>query len=432
MMKKYELELSDENIKETLEKDVLSRNKKLVILAKILLNQKENIIISIDGNWGCGKTFFIKQFEYILKKIETFKDNTIFCEEDKNVFKKLSNDNLIVYYNAWENDDHDNPLESMMFSILNEFPQQKSQLISFDEYRKLIVSFFNDIVKAASMETIDLKHFSEMKSYEDMTKSVMTIEEKKSVFNKLIDNILTKNQRLILIIDELDRCKPSFAVKILETIKHFYFNHKITIIVATNNSELSHTIRNYYGNGFDGYGYLNKFYDAIISLDSHNLKKYLQNQLNFCNKTWMPHDFSYVILKHYNFSLRECNKFITIYNLLKNYIENESTFDKYKNYIFNDLFLPLAVALKIKNIDLYQSFMNNKGENIILELLKSFEKKNIKHWVHEIVLKANNNDISDERKIINYYNEIFGDNEFSFNFYEAVSLLGSKINLNNE
>lgn len=177
-MKKYELALDEDNIKETIERNTLGRNSKLVMLGKMLLNQDENIMISIDGNWGTGKTFFIKQFEYLIKNINNFKESKIFDEKDKEIFEKLKNNNLVVYYNAWQNDDHENPLESIMYCILNEFPNQKNQLISFDEYKKVVKGFIYDVIKVGSLETIDMKHFDEMKSYSDITSSIVTIEEK--------------------------------------------------------------------------------------------------------------------------------------------------------------------------------------------------------------------------------------------------------------
>ena len=48
-MKKYELELTEDNIRKTIENNILGRNNNLVMLGKMLLNQNENIMISLDG-----------------------------------------------------------------------------------------------------------------------------------------------------------------------------------------------------------------------------------------------------------------------------------------------------------------------------------------------------------------------------------------------
>lgn len=251
-MKKYELELNDENLHETIEQDILGRNANLLMLGRMLLNQHDNIMISLDGSWGSGKTFFIKQFEYLIKNLDKFPDNRIFVEDEKAVFESLRDNNLVVYYNAWQNDDHDDPLKSIIFSVLNEFPNQKKQLLTFKEYKKIVKAIAEIVLNVTGLKDFKLDTIEEMKTFEDVTNSIVTIEEKKEAFNKLVDNLLVEKQRLILIVDELDRCRPTYAVKILETLKHFYANKKITVIVATNNHELSHTIKKFYGSEFDG------------------------------------------------------------------------------------------------------------------------------------------------------------------------------------
>lgn len=365
----------------------------------------------------------------MIKNIDSFFDDRIFCKNDKEVFKKLKEKNLVIYYNAWENDDHENPLESIMYSILKEFPNQKKQLIGFGEFKKIFKSFVSDVFKIGSKGFIDIKKIEEAKSYDNITSSIVTVEEKKKAFNGLINEILVDEQRLILIIDELDRCRPTFAVKMLETLKHFYNNEKITIIVVTNNKELTHTIKKFYGYEFGSSGYLSKFYDSVISLETKDIKKYLQKQLNFCNSTYFPQDVSYLIIRYYNFTLRECNKFITMYKMLSSYIEHESAFNREENCVFSYILLPLAIALKIKHIDLYYDFMNNKGDNIIRSFLNDTKyEKEMHDWIKDMIGNPKE-DCTDV--IISYYKQIF-DNKSSIyriNFHEAISLLGTDIQL---
>lgn len=283
-MKKYELEDNEENIEITIKENVLNRNNKLVMLCKMLTNLDDNYNITIDGAWGSGKTFFVKQFKYILEHINDYKDNVVFNENDKDVIKKCAENNLVIYYNAWENDDHEShPLESIIYSILNDYPKYKQTLPDFSEFKELFKSAIRDIIYVGTAEIIDLNNIDKMNSFKDYAKEIKTIDEKKKSFNKLINLLLNDNQRLILIIDELDRCKPTFAIKLLETIKHFYNNKKITILMSTNNFELSHTIKKVYGQDFDGYSYLSKFYDCIVYLDNTEqvVNNYLKDKLIF-------------------------------------------------------------------------------------------------------------------------------------------------------
>ena len=430
-MIKYEMEATKENLKSTIDRNVLGRNSQLIMLAKLILNLNENVIISIDGKWGSGKTFFVKQFIHLIENIDDFKNGTI-ENNDKDIFKQLKENNLVVYYNAWENDSHTNCLESIMYNILNEYPNQKKQLVDFNEFKKLIKPFCRDAIYSLSNGFFDINNIDKMNSFEDLAKDIFTIEEKKIAFKKLIDAILGEKQRLLLVIDELDRCKPTFAVEMLETIKHFYSNPKITVIVSTNNLELSNTIRKFYGNDFDGYSYLDKFYDCIINMEIKDIKTYLKNQLSFCQKTYIYHDFSYLIMNYFDFSLRDCNRFMTLYTMLKNYIEAEPIFKKDKQYIFSCVILPICLALKIKNISQYNLFVNNKGEEIIKTFLNDMvDKTHYEGWLKDVI----ENDKDDyKEKIIEVYHGIFTDETgfYHLPFFEAISLLGTDLLIENE
>ena len=56
--------------------------------------------------------------------------------------------------------------------------------------------------------------------------------------NSSIVFYLKKGNRLIIMVDELDRCKPSYAVKLLERIKHYFTNDRITFVFSVNTYEL--------------------------------------------------------------------------------------------------------------------------------------------------------------------------------------------------
>ena len=97
-MNNFDLEINEENIKDTIYKNILGRNKKLVMLSRILVNWKSNTIISIDSKWGSGKTFFVKQFEYIIKNVEQFYNCKVFEQKSIDMMKTLNQNSIIIYY----------------------------------------------------------------------------------------------------------------------------------------------------------------------------------------------------------------------------------------------------------------------------------------------------------------------------------------------
>lgn len=97
----------------------------------------------------------------------------------------------------------------------------------------------------------------------DSLKSKKELREKvNEFFNSLLPE---KGNRLIIMVDELDRCKPSYAVKLLERIKHYFTNDRITFVFSVNTYELEKTIRKYYGDDFDAGRYLSRFLTSILA-----------------------------------------------------------------------------------------------------------------------------------------------------------------------
>lgn len=71
---------------------------------------------------------------------------------------------------------------------------------------------------------------------------------------------------MFVFIDELDRCRPTFAIALLEGVKHLFGVPGVCFVVSTNLSQLSESIKAVYGHGFDGSGYLKRFFDVEYAL----------------------------------------------------------------------------------------------------------------------------------------------------------------------
>lgn len=81
---------------------------------------------------------------------------------------------------------------------------------------------------------------------------------------------------LFIFVDELDRCRPSFAVSLLESIKHIFGVPGVCIVISTNLEQLAHTVRSVYGEGFDSHIYLKRFFDAQYCLPAAKGQDYLK------------------------------------------------------------------------------------------------------------------------------------------------------------
>lgn len=115
------------------------------------------------------------------------------------------------------------------------------------------------------------------KLIETNKETLAIVEDFKKVFNELV--ILSSHQRaaggtlkpVYIFIDELDRCRPTFAIELLERIKHLFEVTGCKFIIATDTLQLSHSIRAVYGTGFASEKYLKRFFDAEFSLDNTDI-----------------------------------------------------------------------------------------------------------------------------------------------------------------
>ena len=83
--------------------DKLSRKQTAERLTKLIRNQRESIIISINGQWGTGKTYLLKRWQKDLEK-DQFR---------------------AIYYNAWEDDFCNDPLLSIIGQMSEQFKEGK-------------------------------------------------------------------------------------------------------------------------------------------------------------------------------------------------------------------------------------------------------------------------------------------------------------------
>lgn len=156
-----------------------------------------------------------------------------------------------------------------MYMIIKEFGKNVFNDLKVD--LKVIAKYTTRIIPG--IPEIDISDFEK----EDFLEEIKLSEEVKNSIKDILDKILEKNEKLLLIIDELDRCKPSYAVKVLERIKHFFNDDRIVIFLAVNTRELSHTIKKFYGSYFNSGYYLEKLFDYKVDIPIVQQDRYFRN-----------------------------------------------------------------------------------------------------------------------------------------------------------
>ena len=372
-MKKYEMIPTEENLIETLYNDTISRKKDIVYFYDILQAQESASAIAIDGRWGSGKTFFVKQTKMVINALnslstmdkETKAKATIKLPFPKNDGEK-KNCSVAVYYDAWENDNDTEPVLSLIYEIT------KQLSIDFSLSDISIVKMAGAIIEAISGHNVN--GIKDVLTSED---PFAKFKEEKDTAQKIKDFLACllaeRGNRLVIFIDELDRCKPTFAVHLLEQIKHYIFDDRITFVFSVNLEQLQHTIKNYYGVGFDSCRYLDRFFDLRISMPPANMEKFY-SEIGLESRYYVDIVIKRII-KMYNFELREITRF---YSQVKAAVYEPTHDRKIYDFSFPDdkgrqiiliYIVPLLIGLKIADISKYDQFINGHNSEPLKELL---------------------------------------------------------------
>ena len=379
-MKTLDLKPTQNNLLEMFLKDSIGRNEELYYFVNLLNSIEDNVSIAINAQWGSGKTFFVKQTKLILDAYNNLNKDKSNNEVIKNKFGSYTRnkgdlkikDMISVYYDAWENDNDIDPVLSIIYNIYTNSHQFydsvsfRDRLLESGKCLAALVElvtgrdlnkFFKTLKNAANIDEI----WSEIQKQKKLKKTI----------SNFFDSFTEDNQRLVIFIDELDRCRPSFAVKLLERIKHYFDNDKITFVFSINALQLQHTIKKYYGNDFDAHNYLDRFFDFYITLLPVDTEKYCS--FLGMNLSYDEVEESYKkIIDYFEFQLREINKFYSLSQIAIYKIKNSNGWGFAEQETFKfciKYIVPFIIALRIKNIDEYYNFINGKDSQKFADII---------------------------------------------------------------
>ncbi|CEQ09740.1 Predicted P-loop ATPase [[Clostridium] sordellii] len=199
---------------------------------------------------------------------------------------------------------------------------------------------------------------------ESLISDAINSKQTRAMFKAEIEEFQkNSNKKIVFFIDELDRCRPKFAIKLLETVKHLFDIKNIIFIIALDKGQLAHSIATIYGQNMDTDGYLRRFFDLDYKLPNANRSKYMEiknkTTLNRYNKTVYLEHFLDGFVRGYNLSLRDIDKMYKYMEIIMPLISEykSSNKEKFRLIIVSYLYAYLVV-LKIKRSDLYNKIMN--------------------------------------------------------------------------
>lgn len=283
-------------------KDKLDRRGYADFLYKVIESAKTSeaednaLIFAIDGEWGTGKSFFIDCW------IEDLR----------------AKGHLVSRFDAWKNDIVDEPLVGFLSHIYADLGEWDKHTIvemagaEIKKSQKNILPLAKELVKGAAIKGLgylvtdevakdiskavldgcekvtadqekDEQSMSAMLIHRQLqahNKNLQLIEEFKDRLSSVAQALVSeggKKPPVFIFIDELDRCRPDYAVRLLEVVKHIFNSKGICFISSVNINQLQQSIKTIYGADFEADKYLDRFFSHRLKLPAPSTKEYINS-----------------------------------------------------------------------------------------------------------------------------------------------------------
>jgi hypothetical protein len=265
------------------ESDVLKRKESVEALTSFIASLKGPFVLAIDSPWGTGKTTFIKMWQAHLNK------------------KKC----VSLYFNAWESDFSTDPLIAFVAEISSLMQSTQKENGSYKPHLEKARKFATALAKRALPTALRLGSAG-MLNLDALSEEVIgdaaaiNISDAIDIYTaektlmaqfheKLNATISTLEETghsptLIVFIDELDRCRPTYAIDLLERVKHLFNIENVIFVIALDKEQLGVSLKGVYGEGLNTNEYLRRFIDIEFNLpkaDSKLFTNHLVSKFSF-------------------------------------------------------------------------------------------------------------------------------------------------------
>lgn len=248
---------------------------------KLRCEKKESVFL-LDGSWGSGKTTLVKAWREHLK-------NT-----DKPAWKT-------IYIDAYQNDFNDDPLLAIGEEILSLKGDEKK----LEDLKKTFLSVWKwarPITRPIIANTVPSgelmnKVLDGLDGFlKERLQTNETFADRIQKFREDLES-LAKDGEIVVFVDELDRCRPTYAIEMLEKVKHIFSVNGIVFVLVANSKQLCASLKKVYGGTFNAKEYLQKNIDIHLPMPS--IKNYQsQSWVNEFYQTMQKHFGEAYVSKH--------------------------------------------------------------------------------------------------------------------------------------
>ncbi|MCW8198974.1 hypothetical protein D8B23_11175 [Verminephrobacter aporrectodeae subsp. tuberculatae] len=385
--------------------DSLDREPVVKFLSKLIGRLDGPFVMAIDSPWGSGKTTLVRML------MEDLKSNEFQC----------------IYFNAWDVDYVTDPLVSLVSSI--ESINRGAAVGHMKTVKKVATLLFKRSlivgVKVLTMGTLDLGEEVNAAAAELASDTVGDIVDAFNKERELLDQFRTaltlavdqlpnegKKPKLVFFIDELDRCRPTFTIELLERVKHLFNVKNIIFVLSIDKQQLEVSTAAVYGASINSREYLRRFIDLEYGIPAANSRKYTESLI-----TRFGWDTILAGSDENDWNENGRKKFIESFTLLSNVMELSLrarercitrlriVMDEENARDFSPHLVALLIVLRSNQPQLFKDFINGDASaNTVMESILSLPKgKDLQsdsdgHLIHAHLLDVDIDHFEDNKR----------------------------------
>jgi len=297
------------------------------LLTSIVSNYSNGFVMAVNGSWGTGKTVFMHQWVQTL----------------------LNEGYRATIFNAWDNDYFGEPTLAILSQFRHFFDEKHPlteigravwktlQKVPLCAIKGFVSKSISDKIGEEAIKEIEDTYNSALETdinyrESDIAKYIEQRIDFITYKNALIEfaaTIASEGKPLIFVIDELDRCTPSYAVEVLEKIKHLFNIPNIVFCLSIDKEQLKKTIQGHYGSfNFNAEEYLRRFFDVELDLPPIEYNDFAELMVNHFELNKLIHstdnrrefmDICVLMAQKQHLTLRQLEKFFAHCKLVLSY-----------------------------------------------------------------------------------------------------------------
>lgn len=257
---------ANEKVGTPLPLDILNREPvidQMLNIVDLISKNRASYTFALNGAWGTGKTFVLDRIRAQL---------TDECNNEKY---------CVFHYNCWQYDYYEEPLIAIVAAMLDSvedevslFPKETREIMQevLSKVKNVLFQLGKSYLKSKLGEDAlgmlsalfappsDDQQSKSFDQYSSLKKAIKVAQEQL--------NQLSQERTMVVIVDEIDRCLPSYAITVLERLHHLFSDvNNCAVILAVDKAQMENTVQQIFGEKVSTFDYLRKFIAFEVPLD---------------------------------------------------------------------------------------------------------------------------------------------------------------------